>query len=93
MSAVTLTYWVWSSLVMESGALPVSQVAISARVQVPVLVVPSADMTVVSKVMSIMFSLVTGSRLLLIWTLMVLPSTVTGVWAVVVVVSLAAICW
>ena len=78
---------------MESGALPVSQVAISARVQVPVLVVPSADMTVVSKVMSIMFSLVTGSRLLLIWTLMVLPSTVTGVWAVVVVVSLAAICW
>ena len=57
------------------------------------LVVPSADMTVVSKVMSIMFSLVTGSRLLLIWTLMVLPSTVTGVWAVVVVVSLAAICW
>ena len=78
---------------MESGALPVSQVAISARVQVPVLVVPSADMTVVSKVISIMFSLVTGSRLLLIWTLMVLPSTVTGVWAVVVVVSLAAICW
>ena len=45
------------------------------------------------KVISIMFSLVMGSRLLLIWTFMVEPSMATGVWAVVVVVSLAAICW
>ena len=50
-------------------------------------------MTEVSKVMSIMFSLVTGSRLSVICTFMVVPSTVPGVWAVVVVVSLAAICW
>ena len=78
---------------MESGAVPVVQLAISDSLQVPVAVVPSADMTVVSKVMSIMFSLVTGSRLSLIWTFMVEPSTVTGVSAVVVVVSFAAICW
>ena len=65
----------------------------SLSLQVPVVVVPSADMTEVSKVISIMFSLVTGSRLSLISTLMVLPSTETGVCAVVVVASLAAICW
>ena len=40
-----------------------------------------------------MFSLVTGSRLSVIWTSMVVPFTVTGVWAVAVVVSFAAICW
>ena len=90
---MTVTYWFWFSLVIESGALPVVQLAISASVQVPVAVVPSADMTVVSKVMSIMFSLVSGSRLLLICTSIVVPSTVTGVCAVVVVVSFAAICW
>ena len=90
---MTVTYSVWFSLVMESGAVPVSHSAMSARVQVPVVVVPSVDSTLVSKVMSIMFSLVTGSRLSVICTFMVVPSTVTGVWAVVVVVSLAAICW
>ena len=78
---------------MESGAVPVVQEAISPSVQVPVVVVPVASMTLVLKVMSIMFSLVIGSRLSLIWTFMVEPSTVTGVSAVVVVVSLAAICW
>jgi len=90
---VTVTNWFRFSLVMESGAVPVVQLAISDSLQVPVAVVPSADMTVVSKVMSIMFSLVSGSRLLLICTSMVVPSTVTGVCAVVVVVSFAAICW
>ena len=59
----------------------------------PVVVVPSVDRTLVSKVMSIMFSLVSGSRSSVICTSMVVPFTVTGVWAVVVVVSLAAICW
>ena len=93
MLAVTVTYWVWFWLVMELGALPVTHVAMSLSLQVPVVVVPSADMTEVSKVISIMFSLVTGSRLSLISTLMVLPSTETGVCAVVVVASLAAICW
>ena len=78
---------------MESGAEPVTQVAISPSVQVPVSVVPSAAITEVVKVIFIMFSLVMGSRLLLIWTFMVEPSMATGVWAVVVVVSLAAICW
>ena len=63
MSAVTVTNWVWFSLVRESGAVPTVQVAISLSLQVPVVVVPSADMVVVSKAMSIMFSLVTGSRL------------------------------
>ena len=42
------------------------------------VVVPSADMVVVSKVMPIMFSLVTGSRLSVIWTVMEVPSTTTG---------------
>jgi len=59
---------------------------------VPVVVVPSADMVVVSKAMPIMFSLVTGSRLSVIWTVMEVPSTTTGVLAVVVVVRSAAIC-
>ena len=93
MSAVTVINWVWFSLVTESGAVPVSHVAISASVQVPVSVMPSAVSTLVSKVRSIIFSLVTGSRLSVISTFMVVPSTVTGVCAVVVVVSLAAICW
>ena len=43
MSAVTVTYSVWFSLVMESGAVPVDQLAMSFRVQVPVVTVPSAD--------------------------------------------------
>ena len=49
-------------------------------------------MVVVSKEMPIMFSLVTGSRLSVIWTVMEVPSTTTGVLAVVVVVRSAAIC-
>ena len=88
---MTVTNSVWFSLVRESGAVPVSHVAISASVQVPVSVVPSADITLVSKVRSIMFSLVRGSRSLVIFTSMVVPSTVTGVWAVAVVVSRWAI--
>ena len=88
-----MTNSVWFSLVMASGAVPVVQLAISFRVQVPLVTVPSADISVVSKVSSIMFSLVTGSRLSVIWTSMVVPFTVTGVWAVAVVVSFAAICW
>ena len=88
-----MTNWFWFSLVMESGAVPVSQVAMSAKVQVPVTVSPSVFRTLVSKVMSIMFSLVRGSRSLVIFTSMVVPSTVTGVWAVAVVVSRFAIFW
>ena len=45
---------------MASGAVPVDQLAMSFRVQVPVVTVPSADISVVSKVSSIMFSLVTA---------------------------------
>ena len=89
---MTVTNWVWFSLVRESGAVPTVQVAISLSLQVPVVVVPSADMVVVSKAMPIMFSLVTGSRLSVIWTVMEVPSTTTGVLAVVVVVRSAAIC-
>ena len=89
---MTVTNWVWFSLVRESGAVPTVQVAISLSLQVPVVVVPSADMVVVSKEMPIMFSLVTGSRLSVIWTVMEVPSTTTGVLAVVVVVRSAAIC-
>ena len=89
---MTVTNWVWFSLVRESGAVPTVQVAISLSLQVPVVVVPSADMVVVSKGMPIMFSLVTGSRLSVIWTVMEAPSTTTGVLAVVVVVRSAAIC-
>ena len=88
-----MTYSVWFSLVRESGAVPLVQVAMSRSWQVPVTVVPSACMMEVSKVIFIMFSLVTGSRLSVICTVMEVPSTTTGVLAVVVVVRSAAIFW
>ena len=78
---------------MASGAVPVVQLAISFRVQVPLVTVPSADISVVSKVSSIMFSLGDGVQIIGDLHSMVVPFTVTGVWAVAVVVSFAAICW
>ena len=78
---------------MASGAVPVVQVAISDSLQLPTRVVISDCITLVAKVMSIMFSLVTGSRLLVIWIFIEVPSTVTGVAAVVLVVRRCAICW